>query len=300
MKKRELGNSGLYVSELGLGCMSLPTNRDDADDIVSTALDAGITFFDTADLYEGGENEEVVGHAIRNRRDEIILATKVGNKMYPDGKTWHWDASKEHIIEGVKASLRRLGTDYIDLYQLHGGTMDDNFDEVTEAFERLKDEGVIRQYGISSIRPNVIQQFLNDSNAVSIMMQYNMLDRRPEEWFPMIKKHSASVIVRGTLAKGLLTAEAKQRVDQTDTFVHYEQPALSEVVHNLTATASNLHAAAIQFCLQHDTVATALVGASTREQLMDSIHAYDTPVGHATLDAVTRLLELHNYDQHRI
>lgn len=300
MKKRELGNSGLYVSELGLGCMSLPTNRDEADDIVSTALDAGITFFDTADLYEGGENEEVVGHAIRNRRDEIILATKVGNKMNPDGKTWHWDASKEHIIEGVKTSLRRLGTDYIDLYQLHGGTLDDNFEEVTEAFERLKDEGVIRQYGISSIRPNVIHQFLNDSKAVSIMMQYNMLDRRPEEWFPMIKKHSASVIVRGTLAKGLLTAEAKQRLDQTDSFVHYEQPALSEIVHNLTATASNLHAASIQFCLQHDTVATALVGARTRDQLMDSIHAYDTPVGHATLNAVTRLLELHNYDQHRI
>ena len=300
MKKRELGNSGLYVSELGLGCMSLPTNRDEADNIVSTALDAGITFFDTADLYEGGANEEVVGHAIRNRRDEIILATKVGNKMNPDGKTWHWDASKEHIIEGVKASLMRLGTDYIDLYQLHGGTMDDNFEEVTEAFERLKDEGVIRHYGISSIRPNVIQQFLSDSKAVSIMMQYNMLDRRPEEWFPMIKKHSASVIVRGALAKGLLTAEAKQRVDQTDSFVHYEQPALSEVVHNLTATATNLHAAAIQFCLQHDTVATALAGARTREQLMDTIHAYDTPVSNATLDAVTRLLELHNYDQHRI
>ncbi|WOV85376.1 aldo/keto reductase [Sporosarcina jeotgali] len=300
MKKRELGNSGLYVSELGLGCMSLPTNRDEADNIVSTALDAGITFFDTADLYEGGKNEEVVGHAIRNRREEIILATKVGNKMNPDGKTWHWDASKGHIIEGVKASLRRLGTDYIDLYQLHGGTMDDNFEEVTEAFERLKDEGVIRQYGISSIRPNVIQQFLNDNKAVSIMMQYNMLDRRPEEWFPMIKKHSASVIVRGTLAKGLLTAEAKQRVGQTDSFVHYEQPELREVVHNLTATASNLHAAAIQFCLQHDTVATALVGARTRDQLMDSIHAYDAPVSSATLDAVTRLLELHKYDQHRI
>lgn len=300
MKKRELGNSGLYVSELGLGCMSLPTERNEAADIISAALDAGITFFDTADLYEGGANEEVVGHAIRNRRNELVLATKVGNKMNPDGKTWHWDASKEQIIEGVKASLKRLGTDYIDLYQLHGGTMDDNVEEVVEAFELLKDEGVIRQYGISSIRPNVIQRFLNESNAVSIMMQYNMLDRRPEEWFPMIKKHGASVIVRGTLAKGLLTAEAMQRVNQTDTFVHYEQPALSEVVHNLSATASNLHAAAIQYCLQDDTVSTALTGARTRDQLLDSIYAYEAPVLNTELEALGQYLELHKYDQHRI
>ncbi|VDG97845.1 putative oxidoreductase [Lysinibacillus sphaericus] len=300
MKTRELGKSGLAVSELGLGCMSLPTNRNEVDDIVAAALDAGITFFDTADLYEGGANEEVVGHAIHNRRGDIILATKVGNKMNPDGKTWHWDASKEHIMEGVKESLRRLSTDYIDLYQLHGGTMDDNTDEVIEAFERLKDEGIVRQYGISSIRPNVIQRFLKTSSAVSVMMQYNMLDRRPEEWFSMIEEHNASVIARGTLAKGLLTVEGEQRAAHTDSFVNYKQPALSEAVHNLTANATNLHAAAIHFCLQKDAVATTLIGARTHDQLMDSVHAYETTVSDATLDELTNLLELHKYDQHRI
>lgn len=300
MKTRELGNSGLSVSELGLGCMSLPTDRREVDDVVSAALDAGITFFDTADLYDSGANEEVIGHAIRNRRDEIVLATKVGNKMNPDGKTWHWDASKEHIMEGIKASLKRLGTDYIDLYQLHGGTMEDNIGEVIEAFERLKDEGIIRQYGISSIRPNVIQRFLNESKAVSIMMQYNMLDRRPEEWFKMIADQNASVIARGTLAKGLLTAESEKRVVQTDSFVEYEQPDLSEVVHNLTENATNLHAAAIQFCLRNETVATTLVGARTTDQLMDSVLAYETPVSSETVDSLTKFLALHKYDQHRI
>ncbi|MGG0642695.1 aldo/keto reductase [Sporosarcina gallistercoris] len=300
MKTRELGNSGLSVSELGLGCMSLPTDRNEVDNVVAAALDAGITFFDTADLYDSGANEEVMGHAIRNRRDDIVLATKVGNKMNPDGKTWHWDASKEHIMEGVKASLMRLGTDYIDLYQLHGGTMEDNIDEVIEAFERLKDEGIIRQYGISSIRPNVIQRFLNESNAVSIMMQYNMLDRRPEEWFKMIADQNASVIARGTLAKGLLTAESEKRVGQTDSFVEYEQPALSEVVHNLTENTTNLHAAAIQFCLRNETVASTLVGSRTTDQLMDSILAYETPVSSETLDSLIKFLDLHNYGQHRI
>lgn len=300
MEKRELGNSGLSVSELGLGCMSLPTDRNEVDDVVAAALDAGISFFDTADLYDGGTNEEVVGYAIRNRRERIVLATKVGNKINPDGKTWHWDASKEHIMEAVKASLQRLGTDYIDLYQLHGGTMEDNAGEVIEAFERLKEEGVIRHYGISSIRPNVIQRFLNGSHAVSVMMQYNMLDRRPEEWFPMIEEHKASIIARGTLAKGLLTAEAKQRVVQTDSFVQYEQPALSEVINNLTERTTNLHAAAIQFCLQNATVATTLVGARTREQLMDSVLAYETPISRETIDSLTKFLALHKYEQHRI
>ncbi|REB09852.1 aldo/keto reductase [Sporosarcina sp. BI001-red] len=300
MKTRELGKSGISVSELGLGCMSLPTNRNEVDGIVSAALDAGITFFDTADLYEGGENEEVVGHAIRNRREEIILSTKVGNKMNPDGKTWHWDSSKEHIIEGVKASLKRLGTNYIDLYQLHGGTMDDNFEEVVEAFERLKDEGVIRQYGISSIRPNVIQRFLNESSAVSIMMQYNMLDRRPEEWFQMIADNNASVVVRGTLAKGLLTAEGEKRAALTDSFVKYEQPTLGETVKKLTANTKNLHATAIHFCLRNDAVATTLVGARTRQQLMDSVHAYETPVSNESLEALTKFLALNQYEQHRI
>lgn len=300
MKKRELGESDIQVSELGLGCMSLPTERNAVDNVVSAALDAGITFFDTADLYNGGANEELVGHAIRNRREEIILATKVGNKMNPDGHTWHWDASREHIMEAVKTSLKRLETDYIDLYQLHGGTMEDNADEVIEAFDRLKEEGVIRQYGISSIRPNVISRFLLKSSAVSIMMQYNMLDRRPEEWFSMISEHNASVIVRGTLAKGLLTAEGLERAKNTQSFVNYNQSELHEVLENLTANASQLHAAAIHFCLQNKSVATTLVGARTIQQLTDSIQAYDTAIGQEELSALTQFLNLDHYEQHRV
>ena len=117
-------------------------------------------------------------------------------------------------MEAVKDSLKRLGTDYIDLYQLHGGTMEDNVSETIEAFEALKKEGVIREYGISSIRPNVIERFLSNSSAVSVMMQYSLLDRRPEEWFPMIRDAGASVITRGTLAKGLLTDEGIERAEK--------------------------------------------------------------------------------------
>lgn len=101
-----------------------------------------------------------------------------------------------------KRSLTRLKTDYIDLYQLHGGTIEDNIDETIEAFEELKQEGVIRYYGISSIRPNVIKEYVKKSNIVSIMMQFSLFDRRPEEWLPLLEEHQISVVARALLPKG--------------------------------------------------------------------------------------------------
>ena len=135
MNKRELGQSGLMVSEIGLGCMSLPTNQREAKLIVDAAIEKGITYFDTADLYDKGENEEVVGYALKGKRQDIILASKVGNKWKEDGSGWTWDSSKSYITSQIKESLSRLQTNYLDLYQLHGGTMEDDLEEAIEAFE---------------------------------------------------------------------------------------------------------------------------------------------------------------------
>lgn len=300
MKKREIGNSGIYVSELGLGCMSFPDNLEEVKSIVDAALHAGINFFDTADLYAAGKNESLVGEALKGRRDDIILATKVGNRMIPGEDRWVWDASKTYIMEAVKDSLRRLGTDYIDLYQLHGGTMEDDATETIEAFEALKKEGVIRQYGISSIRPNVIKRFLTNSSAVSVMMQYSLLDRRPEEWFSMIHEAGASVITRGTLAKGLLTDEGLARVQNMDSFVAYDAEELKKTVGELHETASDMHALALAFNLKEDAVASSLIGASSKEQLLDSIVAYEKAFDQSELASIAQLTETHQYEQHRL
>ena len=144
--------------------MSLPNNVNEAKKIIDTAIHAGINFFDTANIYDGGKNEELVGKALKEHREKVILATKVGNKLNPDGEGWTWDPiERPYYWRKLKHSLHRLGTDYIDLYQLHGGTMEDNIDETIDAFESLKKEGLIRQYGISSIRPTVIKRFLENS-----------------------------------------------------------------------------------------------------------------------------------------
>lgn len=213
MTYRSLGRSGIQVSIVGLGCMSLGTDKTTAERIIRRALDLGVTLFDTADLYDHGANEELVGGALRSVRDKVVIATKVGNRWRSDGSGWDWDASAEYILEEVHASLRRLQTDHIDLYQLHGGSIDDPIDETVRAFERLLDEGAIRAWGISSIRPNVVRRYaaLAGSGAARIsseMVQYSVLDRRPEEEIlDSARSACFGVLVRGAVASGLLAGK---------------------------------------------------------------------------------------------
>lgn len=303
MKFRQLGNSELNVSEIGLGTMSLSTDPKEAARVIDAAFDAGIRFFDTADLYDGGHNEEVVGQALKEKRSDIILATKVGNKMNPDGKSWVWDPSKEHIMNGVKDSLHRLGVDDIDLYQLHGGTIEDAYEETIDAFEQLKKEGVIRAYGISSIRPNVIDRFIEHSEIDSVMMQYSLLDRRAELLFPLIGKGGASVITRGSVAKGLLTKELEKRRKEVDGYVGFDDPALQEALDIIEAIHEDTQALAIRFILEESTVASALIGARTEAQVTEAIRAYEASQSEEIQQAVRYLsiaLPRHEYTDHLI
>ncbi|WP_305926619.1 aldo/keto reductase [Bacillus mycoides] len=277
MKKRQLGNSDLYVTELGFGCMSLGASEAEAMRIIDEAIDLGINFFDTADLYDYGLNEEFVGKALKGKRDQIVLTTKVGNRWTEEKNGWSWDPSKAYIKTEVKESLRRLQTDYIDLYQLHGGTIEDPIDETVEAFEELKKEGIIRHYGISSIRPNVIREYAKRSNIVSILMEYSLLNRRPEEWFPFLNEQQISVIARGPLAKGILTnnnARKIERVKEKD-YLSYSYDELYSTLASVKEITqeSSLTGTAIQYCLHNETVAAVIPGASSIQQLQENIQA---------------------------
>jgi 1-deoxyxylulose-5-phosphate synthase len=270
MKFRQLGASDLTISELSLGCMSLPLDEAKAAPIVHAALDAGINYFDTADLYNKGANETLVGKLLKPHRQQLYIATKVGNKFSQDADGWSWDASPEHITKSVKESLSRLQTDYIDLYQLHGGTTDDNFEEIIDTFETLKKEGYIREYGISSIRPNVFLPF-SESNAVSNMMQYNMLDRCAEEYFDVLQENGVSVVTRGSVAKGLLTADWRQKLKA---YMNYSQEEVQAVLEAITQYG-DIHSLALAFNLQHPAVASTVIGASSAMQLQQTITAYN-------------------------
>jgi aryl-alcohol dehydrogenase-like predicted oxidoreductase len=278
MNKNRLGQSKLFVSEMGLGCMSLGTDEAKAISIIHEALEHEINFLDTADLYDEGRNEEIVGKAIRHRRADVILATKVGNRRKPGKVGWTWDPSKSYIKSAIKDSLRRLQTNYIDLYQLHGGTIEDPIDETIEAFEELKQDGLIRYYGISSIRPNVIREYVKRSSIVSVMSQYSILDRRPEkEILPLLAEHGISLIARGPLAGGILTDYGHSKAERN--YLDYDMEELLELHERLIhqgGDSRTLTQTALQYPLSNPSVAVIIPGASSLEQLRQNVLAAET------------------------
>jgi aryl-alcohol dehydrogenase-like predicted oxidoreductase len=306
MDKRQIGNSDLYVSKMGLGCMSLGTDEKKAKEIVQTALENGINYFDTADLYDFGRNEEIVGNALKDMRDDVIIATKVGNRWNDVNEGWRWDPSKEYIKSAVKDSLSRLKVDYIDYYQLHGGTIEDNFEESIEAFEELREAGYIRYYGISSIRPNVIKKVLSQSSIQSVMMQYSLLDRRPEEWMELLDNHHVSIIARGPLAKGLLSekmlSKASDKIRENG-YLDYSYAELEEVLRSIREKAADtrsMNELALQYDLAHSSVASVIPGASSTRQLKENIEAVNgPPLSAEEVEVLTQLTKLSRYEQHR-
>ncbi|WP_273852189.1 aldo/keto reductase [Guptibacillus spartinae] len=303
MKSNQLGKSKLHVSEIGLGTMSLGTDRTKAISLIHEAIDNGVTFIDTADLYDFGLNEEIVGEALRDRRDSVVLATKAGNHFEEGKEGWYWDPSKKHIKAALKDSLRRLKTDHIDLFQLHGGTMEDPIDETIEAFEELKEEGLIVEYGISSIRPNVIREYVKKSSIASVMMQYSILDRRPEEeMLDLLHDNNISVIARGPLAKGMLTDQYTEKVKE-DGFLGYSKFDVIETVKQLSEIKGdqrNLTQTALRYALAHPAVATVIPGASRSEQLLANLTAQNAPaLTPEEVQSIQAVSKLNVYDKHR-
>ena len=266
MQQSKLGNTDLWVSRISLGTMSLKGGASTLNTrIIQEAYHQGINYFDTADLYERGMNEDMLGQVLLPVRHKVLLATKVGNQWNSDGQSWSWKASKAYLIKNVEASLSRLKTDYIDLYQLHGGLIEDPIDDIIEAFELLKKQGKIRYYGLSSIRPNVIKAYAERSAISSVMMPYSLLDRRAEDMFSLLREKGIAIIARGALAQGLLLDKPAE---------NYLQLRSSEVLHarkQVDRLAELLQVDAmtvvLSYVLSDPLVATAALGLRTMAQL---------------------------------
>lgn len=298
MKYNLLGKSDLLVSEISFGCMSLGEDFIENTTLLHYAFDHGINFFDTADLYQKGANETTVGKALKNIRPQVVIATKAGNQWKPDGNGWDWNPTKEYIIQAADESLRRLQTDYIDLYQLHGGTISDPIDETIEAFETLQAQGKIRHYGISSIRPNVLREYVQRSNIVSVMMQYSLLDRRPEESCLELLQHSnIGVLARGTLAKGLLTGKTPA------SYLNHSTDDVQRVVDAVNAFGNGKRKGirmATRFVLHHPAVTSAVIGVRTMSQLKDCLILGEEPaLEEPVYQALASSAAINTYEEHR-
>lgn|SRR5690606_22796360 len=296
----QIGRSDLYVSPVGYGCMSLGENQRTNTELLRRAVENGINFFDTADLYQKGLNELHVGEALKPVRKQVIIATKVGNQWRPDGSGWDWNPSKAYILKSAERSLKRLKTDYIDLYQLHGGTIDDPIDETVEAFEQLKREGKIRWYGLSSIRPNVIREYVRRSKIVSVMMQYSLLDHRPEEEIlDFLCEHRISVVARGAIAQGMLSGKPADKYLQ---FTESEVARAAKAVATLAAEVSiPALEVALRYVWKHPAVAVAALGMRTTAQLDEALRALGRakPLSEDEWQALRRSVRDFHYEAHR-
>lgn len=298
MQYKTLGKSNLNISKIGFGCMSLKPDQKDFENIIDAAIDNGINYFDTADLYDKGLNEINLGKALKKKRDKVIIATKAGNQWRGDGTGWDWNPRKDYILKCADESLKRLQIDYIDLYQSHGGTLEDNIDQTIEAYELLVQQGKIRYYGLSSIRPNVIREFVKKSNIISVMTQYNLLDRRPEEsTLQLLYENNIGVLARGSVASGLL-------VDKTaKPYLNYNEKHVAELtktIKSLITLKRNPAQIAIQYVLQNPAITSAIVGIRTMEQLKDALGSIEnTGLNKEEMKILKESIPVNFYEQHR-
>ncbi len=220
IEMRLLGKSGLRVSAIGLGCMSLSGVYGDSDDVQSTAvihraIDAGINFIDTADVYGNGHNEELVGRAIKDRRDKVVLATKFGNvlnKGIVDGRP-------EYVISACEASLKRLGLETIDLYYQHRVDPNVPIEDTVGAMAKLVEQGKVRALGLSEAHPETIKRAHKVHPIAAIQTEYSLLYRvEAEETLATTRPLGISFVAYSPLGRGLLTGSTKtlDEIDQND------------------------------------------------------------------------------------
>src|SRR2546421_4084270 len=314
MEYRQLGRTGVQVSELCLGTMMFGAwgnpDHDDSIRIVHRALDAGINFVDTADVYSRGESEEIVGKALEGRRDHVVLATKVHGPM-GDGPNERGN-SRRWIVREVEASLRRLQTDWIDLYQVHRPEPETDVDETLGALTDLVRAGKIRYLGSSTFPAHEIveAQWVAERRArerfVCEQPPYSILVRGVErDVLPVCERYGMGVIPWSPLAGGWLSGRYRkgveapestraQRIPQRYDLSRPENRAKLDAADALAALAdqagiSVIHLA-IAFVLRHPAVTAPIIGPRTMEQLESQLGAVDVELDEALLDRIDEIV----------
>jgi aryl-alcohol dehydrogenase-like predicted oxidoreductase len=308
MQYRPLGRSGIRVSPYALGAMNFGAmannDHEAATAIVHRALDAGINLIDTADVYSAGESEEIVGKAIKSRRDDVVLATKFSNPM-GQGPNQR-GGSRRWITTAVEGSLRRLGTDYIDLYQYHYPDDSTGMEETLSALTDLVRSGKVRTIGTSKqpaagiVEAEWISERTGFERFRCEQPHYSILNREIErELLPTTQRFGMAAIVWSPLAQGMLTGRVRRGQDSTLTrsghyFEHLNDQRRVDAVEQLIPIAEqagiSLTHMAIAFAIAHPGVTAALLGPRTIEQLDDLLAGAGVSLGDDVLDQIDAIV----------
>ncbi len=300
MEYRSLGRTGTKVSTLCLGCLMFGgrTSETDSMDIIDSAIDGGINFFDTANMYVRGRSEEMVGKAFKRngKRARIVLATKVHFRMDDEDPNAQGN-SRRHIIEQCEASLRRLQTDYIDLYQIHRPCSDIPIDETLRALDDLIRAGKVRYIGSSTFAAWQVVESLWASKELGLnrficeQPPYHLLDRSVErELVPMAQTYGTALIPWSPMAGGFLTgkyrrgearptdARYQDENENTDLFSDAAFNVLDVVLAIAAEKGCTPSQFALAWCAQQPGITSPIVGVRTMEQLEDNLGAIDVQV----------------------
>ena len=299
MEHRRLGCTELFVSPIGLGCWGIsgdwgPVDRQVAVDMLRRACELGVNFFDTADMYGKGRSEELIGEAFASRRTEVVIASKGGMNFYQGDR--HLDFRPEYIEFALVETLRRLRTDYLDLYQVHNPRPEDLTDELFDRLDRLREQGKIRYYGVSLNSRMEGFDRLQERGVASFQVIYNLADQRAAQTIlPWAHAHSVAAIARVPLASGLLTGKYSKttRFPDDDPRRRQAPERLAEGLERadrlrfLATEGRTLGQAALRFVLAHPAVTVAIPGAKSVAQLEENVAALSSPP--LTSDELSRL-----------
>jgi aryl-alcohol dehydrogenase-like predicted oxidoreductase len=318
MKYRALGDTGVFVSELCLGAMTFGgrgqiwqaiggLDENSADAIVGRALDGGINFIDTADVYSSGESEEMVGKALQGRRHEVVLATKVRGRMGTGPN--EVGLSRLHIMEGVEASLKRLGTDYIDLYQIHRGDPFTAIEDTLRALDDLVRQGKVRYIGCSNLMTWQLMQAIGISRAEGLehfkctQSYYSLAGRELErEMIPLLEDQGLGLLVWSPLAGGFLTGKfTRDTTDAEGRRASFDFPPIDkerafdtvDVMRKIAeAHDASIAQVAIAWVLSKRAVTSVIIGARKLSQLEDNLGSVDLTLSEHELNALNEVSEL--------
>ncbi len=292
LNTRRLGKSGFLVTEIGIGLWAIggdqwgPVDDRNSLDTIEAALQAGITFFDTADVYGQGRSEKLLGQAMKGRREDFFVATKIGWMGFEERAQMSAYDSTEKLIKGVETNLKRLDTDYVDLIQCHINFQEPNMKYFLEGFQKLQAAGKVLSYGVSSSNFEFIKSFNADGGTAALQIDYSILNRTAEkEIFPYCLENDIGVIVRGPLAMGILTGKFKEDIvfpegdfrrnwhanpDEYQIFL--EDLGKVDQLKKLPREGT-MAQLALQFVLAHLAVTTVIPGAKTVDQLEQNVAA---------------------------